>query len=79
MARRRARNCIGLWPPAERGRDVRRRRGARGAIHFRQVILKSVLEVHLGSRTGDEEDARLFQRVSAFLDDIFLTMLEPYP
>lgn len=52
---------------------------ARGMIHFRQLTLKTVLDVHLGSRTGDEEDARLFQRVSAFLDDILLAIIEAYP
>ena len=52
---------------------------ARATIHFRQLILKTVLEVHLGSRTGDEEDARLFQRVSAFLDEILLAIIEAYP
>ncbi len=52
---------------------------ARATIHFRQLILKTVLEVHLGSRTGDEEDARLFQRVSAFLDEILLAIVEAYP
>jgi hypothetical protein len=35
--------------------------------------------VHLGARTGDEEDARLFQRVSAFLDEILLALLDAYP
>ncbi|CAG0974000.1 hypothetical protein ANRL3_01683 [Anaerolineae bacterium] len=52
---------------------------ARATIHFRQLILKTVLDVHLGSRTGDEEDARLFQRVSAFLDEILLAIVEAYP
>jgi len=52
---------------------------ARATIYFRQLILKSVLDVHLGSRTGDEEDARLFQRVSAFLDEILLALLDAYP
>ncbi len=52
---------------------------ARATIHFRQLILKTVLEVHLGSRTGDEEDARLFQRVSTFLDEILLAIVEAYP
>ena len=52
---------------------------ARATIHFRQLILKAVLDVHLGSRTGDEEDARLFQRVSAFLDEILLAIVEAYP
>jgi excisionase family DNA binding protein len=52
---------------------------ARATIHFRQLILKAVLEVHLGSRVGDEEDARLFQRVSAFIDEILLAILEAYP
>lgn len=52
---------------------------ARATIHFRQLILKTVLDVHLGSRTGDEEDARLFQRVSAFLDEILLAIIEAYP
>lgn len=52
---------------------------ARATIHFRQLILKTVLEVQLGSRTGDEEDARLFQRVSAFLDEILLAIVEAYP
>ncbi len=52
---------------------------ARATIHFRKLILKTVLEVQLGSRTGDEEDARLFQRVSAFLDEILLAIVEVYP
>lgn len=52
---------------------------ARATIHFRQLILKTVLDVHLGSRTGDEEDARLFQRVSAFLDEILFAIVEAYP
>lgn len=52
---------------------------ARATIRFRQLILKTVLELHLGSRTGDEEDARLFQRVSAFLDEILLAIVEAYP
>ncbi len=52
---------------------------ARATIHFRGLILKTVLEVHLGSRTGDEEDARLFQRVSTFLDEILLAIVEAFP
>ncbi len=52
---------------------------ARATIHFRQLILKAVLEVQLGARTKDEEDAQLFQRVSAFLDEILLTLLDAYP
>ena len=52
---------------------------ARATIHFRQLILKAVLEVKLGSRTGDEEDARLFQRVSTFLDEILFAIVEAYP
>ncbi len=52
---------------------------ARATIYFRQLILKTVLEVHLGSRTGDEQDAHLFQRVSAFLDEILLAIVEAYP
>lgn len=52
---------------------------ARATIHFRQLILKTVLDVHLGSRTGDEEDARLFQRVSAFLYEILFAIVEAYP
>ena len=52
---------------------------ARATIHFRQLILKSVLDSQLGSRTGDEEDARLFQRVSSFLDEILLAIVEAYP
>ncbi len=52
---------------------------ARATIYFRQLILKAVLAVHLGSRVGDEEDAQLFQRVSAFLDEILLAILEAYP
>ncbi len=51
---------------------------ARATIHFRQLILKTVLELKLGSRKGDEEDARLFQRVSAFLDEILLAILDAY-
>ncbi len=52
---------------------------ARAVIHFRQLILQSVLDAHLGDRVGDEADARLFQRVSTFLDDILLAMVEVYP
>lgn len=52
---------------------------ARATIHFRQLILKTVLDVHLGARTGDEEDAKLFQRVSAFLDEIQLALVDVYP
>lgn len=52
---------------------------ARATIYFRGLILKTVLDVHLGARTGDEEDARLFQRVSAFLDEILLALLDAYP
>ncbi|MEW5720222.1 MAG: helix-turn-helix domain-containing protein [Chloroflexota bacterium] len=52
---------------------------ARATIHFRQLILKAVLDVHLGARTGDEEDARLFQRVSSFLDEILFAIVEVYP
>jgi len=52
---------------------------ARATIHFRQLILKTVLDVRLGSRTGDEEDAKLFQRVSAFLDEILLALVDVYP
>jgi excisionase family DNA binding protein len=54
-------------------------RAARATIHFRQLVLKAVLDTHLGSRTGDEEDARLFQRISAFLDEILLAIVEAYP
>jgi excisionase family DNA binding protein len=52
---------------------------ARATIHFRQLILKTVLDTQLGSRTGDEEDAKLFQRVSAFLDEILLAIIDAYP
>ncbi len=52
---------------------------ARATIYFRGLILKTVLEAHIGSRTGDEEDARLFQRVSTFLDEILLAILDAYP
>ncbi len=52
---------------------------ARAAIHFRQLILKTILDAQLGSRKGDEEDARLFQRVSAFLDEILLAILDAFP
>ncbi len=52
---------------------------ARAAIYFRQLIVKTVLDAHLGSRKGDEEDARLFQRVSAFLDAILLAILDVFP
>ncbi len=52
---------------------------ARAAIYFRQLILKTVLDAHIGSRRGDEEDARLFQRVSAFLDAILLAILDAFP
>lgn len=51
---------------------------ARATIHFRQLILKTVLDVKLGSRTGDEEDARLFQRASSFVDEILLAILDAY-
>ncbi len=51
---------------------------ARATIHFRQLILKTVLDVHLGARTGDEEDAKLFQRLSAFLDEILLALVDVY-
>jgi excisionase family DNA binding protein len=51
---------------------------ARATIYFRQIILKTVLSDKLGSRTGDEEDARLFERVSAFLDEILLALLDAY-
>lgn len=52
---------------------------ARATIYFRSLILKTVLESKIGSRTGDEEDARLFQRVSTFLDEILLAILDVYP
>lgn len=52
---------------------------ARATIHFRQLILKTVLDVHLGARAGDEEDAKLFQRLSAFLDEILLALVDAYP
>jgi excisionase family DNA binding protein len=52
---------------------------ARATIYFRQMILKTVLDIQLGSRINDEEDARLFQRVSAFLDEILLAILDAYP
>jgi excisionase family DNA binding protein len=52
---------------------------ARATIHFRGLILKTVLDVHIGSRTGDEEDARLFSRVSTFLDEILLAILDAFP
>ncbi len=52
---------------------------ARATIHFRQLILKTILDVKLGSRTGDEEDARLFQRSSLFIDEILLAILDAYP
>jgi len=52
---------------------------ARATIHFRQLILKSVLDAYLGSRVGDEEDAHLFQRVSAFIDEILFAIVEAYP
>lgn len=52
---------------------------ARATIYFRQLILKTVLDVQLGSRINDEEDARLFQRVSSFLDEILLAILDAYP
>ncbi len=60
-------------------RDFSAGNAARATIHFRQLILKSVLETHLGARTRDEEDARLFQRVSGFLDEILLAIVEAYP
>jgi excisionase family DNA binding protein len=52
---------------------------ARATIHFRQLILKTILDVRLGSRAGDEEDAKLFQRVSAFLDEILMALVDVYP
>ncbi len=52
---------------------------ARATIHFRRIILKTVLELKLGARAGDEEDARLFQRLSSFLDEILLAILDAYP
>ncbi len=52
---------------------------ARATIHFRQLILKTVLDAQLGSRIRDEEDAKLFQRVSAFLDEILLAILDAFP
>lgn len=52
---------------------------ARATIYFRQLILKTVLDVQLGSRIHDEEDSRLFQRVSTFLDEILLAILDAYP
>ncbi len=52
---------------------------ARATIYFRQLILKTVLDVQLGSRIHDEEDSRLFQRMSAFLDEILLAILDAYP
>jgi excisionase family DNA binding protein len=52
---------------------------ARATIYFRQLILKTVLDAKLGSRTGDEEDAKLFQRVSTFLDEILLALVDVYP
>ncbi len=51
---------------------------ARATIYFRQLILKSVLDGQLGARVNTEEDARLFQRVSAFLDEILLAILDNY-
>ncbi len=51
---------------------------ARATIYFRQLILKSVLDVQLGARVNTEEDARLFQRVSAFVDEILLAILDNY-
>jgi hypothetical protein len=52
---------------------------ARATIYFRGLILKTVLEAKIGSRLGDEEDARLFQRVSSFVDEILLAILDAYP
>ena len=52
---------------------------ARATIYFRKLILKTVLEAQIGARVGDEEDARLFQRVSTFLDEILLAILDAYP
>lgn len=51
---------------------------ARATIHFRHMMLKSVLEAGLGARVGDVEDARLFQDVSEFIDCILLAMLDEY-
>lgn len=51
---------------------------ARATISFRQLILDTTLKLHLGARTGDEEDAKLFQRVSSFVDEILLAMLDAY-
>lgn len=52
---------------------------SRATIYFRQLILKTVLDLELGSRVGDEEDAHLFERVSAFLDEILMAILDAYP
>lgn len=52
---------------------------ARATIYFRGLILKTVLDAKIGSRKGDEEDARLFHRVSTFLDEILLAILDTYP
>lgn len=52
---------------------------ARATIHFRQLICKTVLELKMGARVNDEEDARLFQRISSFLDEMLLAILEVYP
>ncbi|MBI5877959.1 MAG: helix-turn-helix domain-containing protein [Chloroflexi bacterium] len=52
---------------------------ARAALRYRRIVLPAVLSETLGSRTGDEEDAQFFQRISDFLDEILLAILDVYP
>ena len=52
---------------------------ARATLRFRRLVLQAVLAESLGARTGDEEDAQFFQRISDFLDEILLTILNVYP
>ncbi len=50
---------------------------ARAMIYLRELILKAALDAHIGR--GDEEDAHLFQRVSNFLDEILLAIVDSFP
>ncbi len=52
---------------------------ARATLRVRRLVLQAVLAETLGARTGDEEDAQFFQRISDFLDEILLTVLNVYP
>lgn len=51
---------------------------ARATIYFRQVVLKTVLSLDNRTNTNDL-DASQFLRVSAFLDEILLAILDAYP